>query len=956
MMIGSETIIGMRYILKQPLGTGGMGAVFRAQDRLMGGTIALKRIRDDESTRSDGDTDAENQRLALAQEFRVLSSLRHPNIISVIDYGFDEDKKPFYTMELLEGAQNILEAGRGRSLSDQLSLIAQVLQALRYLHRRGVIHRDLKPHNVLVVNDQVKVLDFGLSVIGDDSTINAGSTTAGTLAYMAPEVLMGQAADESADLYAVGMMVFELVAGHHPFDTGDITALINQLLYGNPDVSELDVHPDLKFILERLLARDRVLRFKDAAEVLREMGSLTSNAIFQESAATRESFLQAARLVERDAEVSKLSAALSEALAGRGGLWLVSGESGVGKSRLLDEVRALALVRGALVLRGQAIAEGGSPYFLWRSVLRWLVMQPGLPDEILSPLKILVPDIHELLGRPVPDAPELAPRFAHQRFLDAFQGLFTNLKQPTLILLEDMQWAAESLDVLIHLSSYIGKLSLLVVGSFRDDERPELAGRIPGAHVLRLRRLSDRGIAQLSEAMLGENGKQPHVLELLQRETEGNVFFLVEVVRLLAEEAGQLDRIGLVTLPASVLAGGIKRVIERRLGRIPESAMPLLQFAAVMGRWLDVSVLGRLSPDKDIQQWLADCSDAAVLEVFEDRWRFTHDKLREGVLELIESDRRPVLHGLIAAELEALRADESETWPMLAFHFGLGGEKAKEARYGVLAGTQALKHGAYRNALVYFDQALQLAITTGQIRDQISFKSHIASAHLGLGEYRPARKLYQENLITAHEIRDDLIVADSLLSLGSVSLVQGEPIEARQYLEEALRLFEVANDLGGQVRVCNRLGDAAYELGEVAVALAYFQRSLEMSRKDEKGWGMAGAIRDTSELKIALQPPSKEVLKDMIGAARKSNDSVLIIQALWAAIRWLFVEHQHTTALELLSLLIHHPAAGDILMNTLEELSFELEAILSTEEYSQHWETGKGMSIWQGVDVVSHLL
>ncbi len=137
-----------------------------------------------------GDDLAEILRLTLAREFHLLASLRHPNIISVLDYGFDDDLSPYFTMELLQGAESIMTAAAGRTLEDRLDLIAQTLQALAYLHRRGVIHRDLKPGNVMVVGGQVKVLDFGVSTLRERRATRRG-VIVGTLAYMAPEVLTG---------------------------------------------------------------------------------------------------------------------------------------------------------------------------------------------------------------------------------------------------------------------------------------------------------------------------------------------------------------------------------------------------------------------------------------------------------------------------------------------------------------------------------------------------------------------------------------------------------------------------------------------------------------------------------------------------------------------------------------------------------------------------------------------
>jgi serine/threonine protein kinase len=210
--------IGRRYVLNDHVGTGGMGAVYRATDRLTGQTVALKQVIASPQDLTFASKAARGSNLlALATEFRTLSSLRHPNIISVLDYGFDEAHRPYFTMEYLPDAKTIIQAGKDRTQQEQIDLILKMLQALVYLHRHGILHRDLKPGNVLVAQGQVKVVDFGLSIeTRTRSTMDATQTTAGTLPYMAPELFHGIPVSRASDLYAVGVIAYELFTGHHP--------------------------------------------------------------------------------------------------------------------------------------------------------------------------------------------------------------------------------------------------------------------------------------------------------------------------------------------------------------------------------------------------------------------------------------------------------------------------------------------------------------------------------------------------------------------------------------------------------------------------------------------------------------------------------------------------------------------------------------------------------------------
>ncbi|HLY29256.1 MAG TPA: AAA family ATPase [Aggregatilineales bacterium] len=708
-MFGEQTLgaLGPRYRTLNLLGMGGMGRVFRALDRLTGQVVALKSVlipteHLEIATRTDPQTDF---RIALAQEFQLLASLRHPGIIGVLDYGFDNQRQPYLTMELVENAQTIRDAGRDRPLVVQVELLIQLLQALAYLHRRDVVHRDLKPSNVLVKSGQVKVLDFGISIMKGQMT-----AVSGTLAYMAPEILLGEQTNITADLYAVGVIAYELLTGRRLFRSEVLTKLVDEILNTELDPLLSELEPQTAAILGRLLAKNPQDRFASAAEAIGAFAQIIHQPVVVETGTSRENLLQTTRLVGRDEEVSQLSTSLEQAMAGLGSSWLIGGESGIGKTRLLDELRTVALVNGALVLSGNTVGGANRPYEVWREPLRNLILSSNLDDVEAGILKPIIPDISALLERKTETAPEFDSDATQSRLLTTITNVIKRHEQPMLFLLENIHWAdSESLVLLGWLSELATWLPLMIIASFRDDENPNFAAQLPTMQHMKLKRLSERAISELSRTMLGPLGGQQRIVKLLQEETEGNPFFIIEVVRTLAERAGRLDRIGEDELPERIFTGGVRRVVERRLSQVPPEGRPLLQLAAVAGNVLDVPVLKAAMPDADVDKWIADCVNVAVLELRDRQWHFSHDKLRQGILNTLTADQLRELHGRIATAIEQAHVGSGSQAAVLAHHWHEAGWAQKEAYYTALAGEQALRSGAYQTAIPAIERALSLA-------------------------------------------------------------------------------------------------------------------------------------------------------------------------------------------------------------------------------------------------------
>jgi len=704
-------LIANRYEIKTDLGGGSFGIVYHVLDRLTGETAALKRVLT-QNVNVMGTPEGDLKR-SFANEFSILATLRHPHIISVLDYGFEEDNAPYFTMDFVEEAQTLRDAVRGKSREERLDLIIQMLQALVYLHRRGIIHRDLKPANVLVTPaGQVKVLDFGLSLnrIPKDEVNN----TIGTLAYAAPEILERKSASVQSDLYAAGVIAYELLLDRHPFYAYDdrpmLTELLMRIMHKEPELENLEIPlpAGLELVIRRLLEKNPVMRYENASDVIVALCRATDRPLPEETEDLRESFLQAAKFVGRKPESLMLSGMVDAAASYRGGFSLIAGESGVGKSRLLEETRINALFKQVTVLRGQVVSDGGAPYAAWRSILRPLVLSTSLNDAEASVLKELVPDIATLLERPVADAPEIDSQAEQERLLSVIEAVFNRQIKPILIIIEDLHWAGtDSIRVLKQLTRDIETHPLLIVGTYRDDETPDLPDRLPQAKIIKLKRLNRDQIAELSNAMLGN--AQDAVVDFVERESEGNTFFVIEVMRALANQLGELKRITGDSLPDTIAAGGIQTILEQRLSRVPDWAHQLLEQAAIIGREIDNALLKQAAPDTDLDRWLTICNNLAILDVKNNRWRFAHDKLREALLRNMDVQRSKTLHKAAAVAIETVYRDQEAQYRALALHWDEADVPSKAVHYLDLAGEQA-KGAADQTAIDLIERARALNV------------------------------------------------------------------------------------------------------------------------------------------------------------------------------------------------------------------------------------------------------
>ena len=905
--------VGLRYTINQKLGQGGMGAIFQATDRLSGDTLALKRL--NSAPRGFGDNQA--QRMFLTQEFRILASLRHPNVITVQDYGFDDDGHPFFTMELLHDARDIVRESITLSLIEKIQLLIQLLQALAYLHRRGILHRDLKPNNILVQRGVVKVLDFGLAI----EALHRDAEPAGTPRYMAPELIRGRAATVSSDLYAVGVIAFQMITGEHPFNVGNVGEMARLVLESQPDFSKLlhvsntltptqpprafagetdddhtrtpsdlkpldddptlppaerdptvgietiiidpTAHSDdpkrttrqfkqdtLPGIIETLLDKDPNARYTDAESVIRALCRAAGLPLPVETQEIRDSYLKTAPFVGRDNEMSQLVAALQAVKPdARGSAWLVGGESGSGKSRLVDELRVQALVDGLLVLHVQADDNAPTALHPWRNALQRLALIVNIDAAEAAILQAIVPDIDRFVTA-VADH-ELDDINEHQaaeaRIIDTMLSVFHRINKPTVLLIEDVQWTP--LDILRRLTVQTADVPLMVVATFRSDLHADLPTQLPATQHLALRRLHAPALQTLAESIIGQAGADPAILELLQRESEGNVLFVIEVLRSLAAASGGLDNIVATRLPERVTAGGIESVIQARLDRLPPWTLQLLRAAALFGRRLDEQLLYDLANfehGETLADWLLACSAAALIEPDDSYWRFSHDRIREAITTSFSAEQRQRLHHAIVIALEKRHDADPQTVILLAEHCGGAGDVEREAMYVGDAADIAWQRGNSKLAARYYRRALDVLRVSDAERTKL--RIFLAHALRETGQSDEALLMYEQALDASKDRENHEDHGRILNGLARVAMLQGRYDEGRGYCNAALDLAVQHDLLDLRAYALDNLANIEIDTGNFLDAIEHGKMAIEIYQQHGNE---RGAARSTNTVGIA---------------------------------------------------------------------------------------------------------
>jgi Nif-specific regulatory protein len=872
------------------------------------------------------------QILRFRTEFATLASIHHPSVIQVFDFGVLQDRFPFFTMEFFPG-RRITEFFDGQNWDALYDVIIQIASGLHHIHHQGIVHLDLKPSNILVADDgTVKIMDFGLAIEGQqvlDRRIR------GTLQYMAPEVLRQDRVDSRADLYALGMTLYETVTGALPG-------------YGRPPIDVIRMHLDeeirrpsainpqvptaLEQIIMKLLEKDPRSRFPSAASLLQAVAEAAGKTAPPAEFLVGRGELYAAPLIGRKSEVAQLAALVADAREGRGNGVIVAGAEGLGKSRIVRDVSLRAQLDGARVFCGRCPINRKTiyaPFFeIFEQMVRAVNPDADVGEEIRRILRPVVSS-----GGVETSPPQQGQKFRlYNRIVQSMQDMYGFLSvnseaggSPLILIIEDLQWADPSTAELF--SFLIGEAKqnrLLVIGTLTLDSGGEAAiessspslsfwdqrareGNFP---IIRVDTLTEPLVREHVQSLLGDSSVSDELVRWMMWESAGSPLNIRRIIDYLITHdfltwhadgwAADMERIRSIRIP-----GGFATILMEKVDALGPEHRALLEVASVAGEKMDMDllacVIGRTL--ETTYGMLRELVRIGLLDESNDDRTiiFPQIHLRDAVYNAMPERRRTEIHLQLGQALEASANDGSaHVIGEVAFHFARANDTDRGARYSIEAGDLASRTLAHEEASEFYRVALEL-MDLGGVEEarKAEVREKLADAYYRRDDYRSAIHGYQFLLKSIQSRHPDdtanVDIARVMKKIGKVLARRGDQEAAMSYYQGALAIYERLGQTLDVAEMLNRMAllyrmrddlDTARETAERA-------RTMLEAREPTVVFGYVKNILGLIEFARGNWIQSQELLEEAVRIATELGSEQLARVAsmnlgntLWKLGRW----------------------------------------------------------------------
>jgi serine/threonine protein kinase/tetratricopeptide (TPR) repeat protein len=825
------------YVIQSFLGSGGMGQVYTALDERLERTIAIKLL--PASLNNDP-----NRVRRFIQEAKAASALNHPNIVTI--HESDEcDLGPFIVMELIRG-ETLRERIRKRlPLEEVIDIGTQIARALTAAHFAGIVHRDIKPDNIMVREDgYVKVLDFGLARLteglsGDESTVTGGIM--GTLRYMSPEQGRSQAIGVPSDVFSLGLVFYEMATGRHPFEAASPLATF-QAIAEQPAASTLLLDPEVPRSLDEL-----ILSMLEKPAAARPGADQIVATLIEIRMGTRTATVKSSsrsklhKIVGRERELEQLRSALASSRAGSGMLICVSGEAGLGKSTLIETFleQVSAEDEPCLIGRGRCSdrATAGEAYLPVLGALDTL-LSSDQSGWVARTMRLVAPHWYmraaptQIVDESSLSRESLGEGSAEQMKRE-LAALFQTLskERKLVVFFDDLQWADDAtVAATSYLATQFDQLSLLLISTYRESEL--LLAKHPFLDVklnLQARNLCrEIGLGFLSEPDVRrylaeefpENAFPKDFAGKIHSRTEGHPLFVADLVRYLKDQRAIIEEKGVASLgprfpeTEKELPESVRSMIQRKMEQVDESDRSLLVAASVQGYEFDSAVVAQVSGMEplDVEERLERLERVhRFVQLTEERdmpdgtlscrYQFIHILYQGAFYATLRPTRRAALSGTTARAMLGFYASrKSDIASMVAPLLATSRDFTGAAQCYMLAAQNAESLFAHKEAAAMARGGLGALKTlpAGQERTRLELPLQLALgrclAFTGGYTQTEAIACFSRASHLAQEMGDEIEWFPAVFGLWMISTVTGDCRKTIELAQQQMRMAENAND------------------------------------------------------------------------------------------------------------------------------------------------------------------